>query len=204
MMKKVHCIAAVLGLGFALTPWAGAQAAATQPAAAPAAIPADQQPTKEQLAKLFEVMRLRAQMQNLMKALPSMIQEQIQAQAKEIAAKLPGGAATPEQQAAIEKVLNKYMEKSFNIYTADEMIEDMGSIYQRHLSRSDIDAFTAFYTSPAGQHLLDVTPVITREYMPLVMKRVQERSKVLTDELTKEMAAATATSTKPADKPAAK
>jgi len=201
-MKKANCIAVVIGMGLALTPWAGAQTAATQPAEAAtvATIPVDQQPTKEQLAKLFEVMRLKAQMQTMMKALPSMIQGQIQAQAKEMAAKLPGGTATDEQRTAIEKVLSKYMEKAFSIYTADEMIDDMGAIYQRHLSRADIDAFIAFYESPAGQHLLDMNPVIMREYMPVVMKRTQERSKALTDELAKEMEAIV----KPTDKPAAK
>jgi hypothetical protein len=190
-MKKANCIVALMAMGIALTPWA-------------ATIPADQQPTKEQLAKLFEVMRLREQMQTMMKALPAMIQEQIQEQAKEMVSKLPGGAPTADRQAAIEKVLSKYMEKAFNIYTADEMIDDMGAIYQRHLSRADIDAFIAFYASPAGQHLLDMTPVIMREYMPVVMKRTQERTKALTDELAKEMGEIAQPPAKPADKPATK
>jgi len=205
-MKKANCIVALMAMGVALTPWAAAQSTATPTATAAteAAIPADQQPTKEQLAKLFEVMRLKEQMQTMMKALPAMIQEQIKEQAKEMASKLPGGAPTADQQAAIEKVLNKYTEKAFNIYTADEMIDDMGAIYQRHLSRADIDAFIAFYASPAGQHLLDMTPVIMHEYMPVVMKRTQERSKALSDELTKEMGEIAQPPAKPADKPATK
>jgi hypothetical protein len=38
----------------------------------------NQQPTKEQLAKLFEVMRLRQQLQSYLKMMPAMIQQQIQ------------------------------------------------------------------------------------------------------------------------------
>jgi hypothetical protein len=199
-MKKTNCIAAVAGLGLALTPFAVfAQAPAAQPApepappaAAPAAIPADQQPTREQLTKLFEIMRLRDQMQNLMKAMPAMVQQQIQAQTKEMASKLPGGnSLTPEQQAAIEKLTNKYMDRAFNIYPVDEMIADMTTIYQRHLSRSDVDAFIVFYQSLAGQHLLDAQPAIMKEYMPMVMDRMRDRTKALTDEmagdLTKQM-----------------
>jgi hypothetical protein len=208
-MKKAVCITALLG-SLLLSCTAFAQSQSAQPAVAPepfravGVVAADQQPTKEQLAKLFEVMRLREQMQNMMKAVPSMVQQQIQAQAKEMAAKNPGGAPTAEQQAAIEKVLNKYMEKAFSIYTADEMIADMGTIYQRHLSRADIDAFIAFYASPAGQHLLDITPVIMQEYMPMVMNRVQERGKALNDGLAKDMAEIIKSQSSSAEKPVAK
>jgi uncharacterized protein len=205
IMKKASCIAVVLGAGLMMMPCVMiAQTPANHAAAAPAAIPLDQQPTKEQLAKLFEVMRLREQMQNAMKMVPGMVQQQVQAQAKEMTAKLPGGAPTAEQQVAIEKVLNKYLEKAISVYSVDEMIDDMGTIYQHHLSRTDIDAFIAFYGSPAGQHLLDQQPAIMQEYMPMVMKRVQERSKVLTNELIKEMEEITKPQAPAAEKPAAK
>jgi hypothetical protein len=190
-MNKPCKFAVALGIGLVLAPWAKAQAPAAQPEAAPtsaAAIPPDQQPTKEQLARLFEVMRLRKQMQDVMKMLPAMIQQQMQAQRKEMSSKMPGGKSmTPEQQAAADKMMGRYMEKALNILTVDEMLDDMTAIYQRHMSRSDVDAFIAFYGSPAGQHLLDEQPAIMREYMPVVMKRVQERSKTLTDEMTKDM-----------------
>ena len=192
-MKRMYAKTAVLGMGLALAPWtAFAQASANQPvtpaAAAAPAIQQDQQPTKEQLAKLFEVMRLRPQIQGLMKMMPAMVQQQVQAQMHEMASKMPGRKPiTHEQQAAIDKMMNKYMEKAFNLYPIDEMIEDMTVLYQRHMSRLDVDAFIAFYSSPAGQHLLDQQPAIMQEYMPLVMNRVQERSKALTDEMAKDM-----------------
>jgi hypothetical protein len=50
-----------------------------------------------------------------------------------------------------------------------------------------VDAYIAFYGSPAGQHLLNLTPVMMQEYMPMAMKRVQETTKTLTDDMTKEM-----------------
>jgi len=107
----------------------------------------------------------------------------MRAQAKERAAT----PLAPDQQAAIARITDKYMEKALSIVTIDEMLDDMTVIYQRHVSRSDVEAMTAFYSSPAGQHFLDAQPVIMREYMPLVMTRVQERSKILADEQTKEM-----------------
>jgi hypothetical protein len=207
-MKIGTCFAAALGMGLALTPWTAiAQAQADQPATpvTEVSIPPDQQPSKEQLAKLFEVMRLRQQLQSVQKMIPAMVRQQMQAQAHEMAAKLPGGGTmTPEQQAAVAKIQDKYLEKAFNIITSDELIDDMTAVYQRHLSRSDVDAFITFYSSPAGQHLLDQQPAIMREYMPVVMKRAQERSKALTDELTKEMAEFTKSIAPATDKPAAK
>lgn len=195
-----------MAIGLALAPWAAAQPAAepqSQTPAPTATVSPDLQPTREQLAKLFEVMRLRQQLQGYLKMMPGMIQQQMRTQFKEMAAKAPGGEALkPEQQEALEKILNRYMEKAINIFTIDEMIDDMSGLYQRHLSRSDVDAFIAFYSSPAGQHLLDEQPVIMQEYMPLVMKRAQERTKTLTEELTAELDACL--KGKAAEKPAAK
>jgi hypothetical protein len=197
--------AAVMAIGLALAPWAAAQVAAEPPAPTPAAtFSPDQQPTREQLARLFEVMRLRQQLQGYLKMLPGMIQEQMRTQFKDMAAKVPGGEALkPEQQEALEKILNRYMEKAINIFTIDEMIDDMSGLYQRHLSRADVDAFIAFYSSPAGQHLLDQQPVIMQEYMPIVMKRAQERTKSLTEELTAELDACMKGQAPAADKPSA-
>jgi hypothetical protein len=50
-----------------------------------------------------------------------------------------------------------------------------------------VDAFIAFYATPAGQHLLDAQPAIMQEYMPLVMSRMQVRSKALSEEMMKEV-----------------
>jgi hypothetical protein len=191
-MNQACKFAVVLGIGLALTPGvAFAQATADQaaPPAATAAptIPLDQQPTKEQLAKLFEVMRLRQQMEGVMKMMPAMVQQQIQAQVKEMTAKYPANAHTPEQQAALQKVLDNFMGKAFSLYPVSEMIDDMSGLYQRHLSSSDVDAFIAFYATPAGQHLLDAQPAIMQEYMPLVMSRMQVRSKALSEEMMKEV-----------------
>ncbi len=198
-MKKTNRIAAAmglyLGLGLALAPLAVfAQAPAAQPpdapgtVATPAVVPADQQPSREQLGKLFEVMRMRSQMQNLLKAVPEMVQQQVHAQTKEMATKLPGGASmTPEQQAVIDRLTSKYMQKAYTVYPVDEILGDMATIYQRHLRRSDVDAYIAFYQSPAGQHLLDAQPAIMNEYMPMVVQRTRQRTMILINQMNNEM-----------------
>jgi hypothetical protein len=152
-------------------------------------VAADQQPTAEQLAKLFDVMRIRGQMQSMPQIVPAMIQQQIKTTMGQTEAALSAGKKlTPEQQAAMEKVMNKYVGKAMDLYPPDEMVADMTVLYQQHLSRNDVDGMIAFYSSPAGQHLLDAQPVIAREYMPMVMSRVTERSKAMMKEMMKEMA----------------
>jgi uncharacterized protein len=162
---------------------------AGQTATAPqTAMTADQQPTAEQLAKLFEVMRLRAQMQSMRQIVPSMVQQQIKSAMQQTESNLPAGTKlTPEQREGMEKVMSKYVGKAMDLYPADEMQTDMTAIYQRHLSREDVDGLIAFYSSAAGQHLLDAQPVIAQEYMPLVMSKVTERSQAMMKEMMKEM-----------------
>jgi hypothetical protein len=61
-----------------------------------------------------------------------------------------------------------------------------------------------FYTSPAGQHLLAMQPVIMKEFTPTVMQRIQERSRPLIEEMSKEIEAITKPQTPSANKPAQK
>lgn len=187
-MRMKASIVAGLGLAVIAAPWSIAQAPApTQPAQV-VAIPEDQQASKEQIGKLFEVMRLRQQMASMEQMMPQMVQKQIQAQTKDLMDKMPNGPAlTPEQQEQVGKVTKLYMEKAFRIYPAEEMISDATQVYRRHISRDDADALIAFYGSPVGQRLLDAQPAIMQEYMPLVMGRMQERIKLLTGDMAKAM-----------------
>ncbi len=175
------------------------------PPEAAAVIPADQQATKEQLTKLFEVMKVRDQMASVTKMMPTLVQQQMQEQMKQMMKDHPEMATmSPEQQKAAGEVMNKFMGKVFDIYPVDEMLSDMASIYQRHLTSADVDGIIAFYTSPAGQHMVGMAPVIMQEYMPLVMSRMQERMKPLIDGMSKEMEAVAKPDTPSADKPVAR
>jgi TonB family protein len=169
--------------------------------AVPAVIPADQQATKEQLANLFELMRVREQVASLSKTLPALMQLQITARMKQMQQNNPALASpTQEQQQAISKIMNRFMERVLDLYKSDEMIADMTELYQKYLTRSDANGIIAFYSSPAGQRLLDIQPVI----MPLVMLRMQDRVKTSTDEMQKELMERIQPNAPSADKPTQK
>ena len=165
----------------------------------------EDQATTEQLNKLFDVMRVKEQMQSMRQIVPSMVQQQIQSAMKQTEANLPAGTKlTEDQRTRLQEVMTKYVGKAMDMYPSDEILTDMTSIYQRHLSKEDVDGLITFYGSPAGQHLLDAQPLIAREFMPIVMGKVQERSQAMTKEMVKEMAEIVP-STKPGTtKPAAK
>jgi len=151
-------------------------------------IPVDQQPTTEQLNKLFEVMKVRTQLATITKMMPQMLQQQLTTQFKGMQKDHPEmGSMTDDQQKAASEIMGRYMGRVMNLYTADEMVSDMGAIYQKHLSASDVDATIAYYSSPAGEHMLELVPVIMQEFLPIVTTRIQERIKPVLEQMTKEM-----------------
>ena len=186
----------------------GADGTMQQEKSAPVIAP-ENQAGAEQVAKLFEVMRIKQQMQSMKAMIPGMVQQQIQSAMKQSEGELPAGSKlTPEQREKMQAVMSKYVGKSMDLYPADEMLKDMTAIYQKHLSKDDVEGLVTFYSSPAGQHLLDAQPAIAQEYMPLVMGKVGQRSQAMTKEMMKELAevmpASKPAQPKPAAKPAAK
>ena len=190
-MRKTLCMAVLLGL--AVTPFmAAAQAPAKQAPAAPQTdvptVPPDQQATKEQIARLLEAMHLRKQFDNSMAIISAVMQQQMHAHMQAVLAKEPEARRpTPEQQAALEKLTDKYMQKAMHIYPTDELLDDAAKVYRRHMTRSDVEAYIAFYNSPPGQHLLEEQPVMMKEIMTMAMQRVQEHSQELYKDMAKDL-----------------
>jgi hypothetical protein len=165
----------MLALGLALAASAAAQAPAQRSQATPPApLPPDRQPSKEQVARLLEVMGLRQQMQDQLGNIPAKIREQEDAEAKEMASKLPGGKPlNPAQRAAIDRVMSEYLEKAFSYYSTGGILDDTAAAYQRSLSRSDVDVIVAFYSSLAGRHWRDEQSAISREIDQATAKKME-------------------------------
>src|SRR5580693_2523542 len=121
-------------------------------------------PSKEDVQKLFDVMASREQMAQMM--------QQVFAQARtlnrdEIKKRHPD--ITAAQLASMDRQSEELM-KNFPL---DEMLSDMIPVYQRHFTKSEIEALTAFYSSPAGQKFLHEMPAVTSETMRTVYPRIQ-------------------------------
>jgi len=191
--------------GGAQEPSAAAMGAAAAPQAQEVApkveIPAADQPSREQLLQLFDIMRIRSQMATMLKAMPQAVQQQLKSEEQSVQSTMPGDSTlTPEQKAALDKVTAKYMDAAFKLYPVEEMVDDLVAVYQRHLTREDVEAITVFYKSPAGQHLLENQPAMMKEMMPETTKKMQERARALTASYSKDLKDALNTSSPPVSK----
>jgi hypothetical protein len=69
--------------------------------------------------------------------------------------------ATPEQLAKVDQMFDGL----FKEMPIDEMVDAIVPIYQKHLTKVDLAAVTAFYSSPSGQKILKEMPAIMSEAM---------------------------------------
>src|SRR3569833_3514523 len=121
----------------------GADGTMQQEKSAPVIAP-ENQATADQLAKLFDVMRIKQQMQSMKTMIPGMVQQQIQSAMKQTEADLPAGSRlTPEKREKMQAIMNKYVSKSMDLYQADEMLTDMTSIKQKQQSKGDVEGLIA-------------------------------------------------------------
>ena len=141
---------------------------------------ADAPATRDDILALFNLMHVRDQvepaMQFIAKQQRAIIHDNLKRQTPRI---------SPEDLARLDKFTSDIMKD----LPVDGMLDDMVPVYQRHLTRSDVDAMSAFYSSPTGQKLLREMPAMTNESMQAaypriqaLMDRVVERAKAMSKE----------------------
>jgi uncharacterized protein len=145
----------VLACLLALSMCAGAQ---TTVAIAPDAA------SKEDVQRLFDVMASRQQTQQMMQQLFAQMQSMNRAELKKRRPNI-----SEEDLARMDRQSADLI-KSFPL---DDMLDDMIPVYQRHFTKSEIDALIAFYSSPPGQKFLHEMPAVTAETMQAVYPRIQ-------------------------------
>jgi uncharacterized protein len=139
--------------------------------------PATDQPTREDLLKMFDVLRVRQQTESVMKTVLAQMKEQVHG---DIQKRYPN--LSPESAAKLEASIND----AVNLYPVSEMFDDLIPVYQKHLTKADVDAIVGFYSSPAGQHFLDKMPSMTQEAMQTMMAKLQVRSAEYADKVEKQ------------------
>ena len=80
---------------------------------------------------------------------------------------------TPDQIAAVNQSVDEQLDEMERKYSLDQMVEDIIPVYQKHLTRSDLDSMIAFYSSPIGQKLLDELPAMMQETMQVASSHMQ-------------------------------
>jgi uncharacterized protein len=151
-----------LCISLALVLFAASPAFAQQPTPPSADAPA----TKEDILHLFEVMQIHQQMRQVMDA---MMKQQSAMIHETLKNRYPQTSA--ERIARADQLISETMKDM----PMDAILDDMIPIYQRHFSKTDIDAMSTFYASPTGQKMMKYMPALTTEAMQASYARMQKQ-----------------------------
>jgi hypothetical protein len=113
-------------------------------------------PDKVEVMKFLDLMHTRTQM---VQALDGMAKQMRLGAEQGFKEKVPD--ATAEQLAKVDHLFDDI----FKTLPIDEMVNAIVPIYQKHLTKADLTAITAFYSTPAGQKILKEMPAIMSEAM---------------------------------------
>ena len=137
---------------------------ASQPAAT------DGAPSPNQVLKLLQLLRVRDELQLTLDAMKQQVKDEATQASTE---KVPD--PTPEQLKSVHFIVDEV----FRDISMDDLIKDLVPVYQRHLTRSDVRALIAFYSSPPGQKILREQPAMIKESMRVAGASQQKRMEAL-------------------------
>jgi uncharacterized protein len=141
--------------------------------------PADAPATKEDIQRYLEVTQSREMVSKMIEAMMKPIHQMIHEQYEKDKDKLPS-----DFEARSNKVIDDYLKK----FPWDEVVQAMVPVYQKHLTKGDVDHLVAFYSSPTGQKLLREMPAITSEAMQVMMPLMRQRMDAMTRDVQQQMA----------------
>jgi hypothetical protein len=131
------------------------QPASKQPSAARKQAPSEA-PSTEQVLKLLNMLQIRDDLQITLDAMKTQMKHGSEQLLREKIA---------QPTAAQLKQVNDIVDQEFAGISMDDLVRDVVPVYQRHLTRSDVEALIAFYSSPVGQKLRREQPAMMRETM---------------------------------------
>jgi len=136
----------------------------------------DASASREDIRRLFDVMHIRDQMKQVMdqvlKQMKSMNHEQIKKHDPQV---------TDEEIAKLDAMSDQYL-KDIPI---DGMLDDMVPVYQKHLTKADVDAMVGFYSSPTGQKILTEMPAMTAEGLQAMQPRMRKMMEEASEKMEK-------------------
>jgi len=138
--------------------------AAQSSAAASTQNAADAPGSKEDIEKFLDVMDTREMMENVLQAMTKQMQKIVHQQVQK----------QPNLPPDAEARLDKMMEDNVKNFPTEELIKTMIPVYQKHLTKGDVDGLVAFYSSTIGKKVLKEMPSMTSEAMQAASGLVQK------------------------------
>lgn len=132
---------------------------------------ADTPATKEDVEKYLSEIHAREMMQKMVQAMADPMHRMMHDQFL----KMKEDYKVPDDfEARVDNVLDDMLAG----FPWDELLQAMVPTYQKHFTKGDLEALTAFYSSPTGQKLLREMPAVTAETMdtiqPMITKHMDE------------------------------
>ena len=138
---------------------------------------ADAPASKEDIEKYLDTMHARDMMKSTIDAMTKQMHQITHAQLE----KQPN--LPPDFQARMDKMMDDMKD-----LPVEDLIQAMIPSYQKHLTKGDVDALTAFYSSPTGQKILKEMPAMTADAMQAASGIMQKMIAKMQDRLQGELA----------------
>jgi uncharacterized protein len=135
--------------------------------------------TKEDIQKYLDVMHSREMMAKVVEAMSKPMHQMLHEQYLKDKDKLP-----PD----FEERMTKMTDDMLKSFPWDAMLDAMIPVYQKHLSKGDVSALIAFYSTPTGQKVLRDMPAVMQEAMEVVMPLVQKQMDAMSARVQQEVA----------------
>ena len=135
--------------------------------------------TKEDVQKYLDAMHMHDMMKQMVAAMSGPMHKMVHEQFIKNRDKLP---------ADFETHMNTMMDDMLQGFPWDQYIEATMPVYQKHFTKGDLEALTAFYSSPTGQKVLRETPALMAESMEITMPLMQEHMKTVMDNFQQKLA----------------
>lgn len=142
----------------------------TAPTFAQSTHPATQaasKPTEASVRHLLDVMQVRQIVQTMSTQMDTMFDNMINQQ-------LAGQNITPEQHKRIDAARGAMQDMMKDLLSWDSMESLYLKVYGDTFSQQEIDAITAFYSSPAGQAVIAKMPLAMQNSMAEMQQRVRQ------------------------------
>jgi uncharacterized protein len=132
--------------------------------------------TREDVLKLFDVMKIHEQMTSVMTTIVTQQRAMMHEGMRKHFPQISDAELTR---------LDKFTTDTMKDMPIDGMLDDMIPVYQKHLTKGDVDAMSAFYASPTGKKLLHEMPAMTAESMQAAGPRIQAMMEKVMDRVEK-------------------
>jgi len=144
---------------------------------APPPLPADA-PSRDQVMTLMDLLQMRRTLQQMMTGMKEAAKTSfLQAMKRDV--------RDPSQK-QIDRI-NAVVDAAFEDIKVEEFIDVTIPVYQRHLSKTDIEEMIRFYTSPTGQKLLREQPQMMQESMQAAQAFQQAKMGGVMDKIERRM-----------------